>query len=135
MTKAPRKHIGKYLTLIDPKIKNEFLDSIKDKSLYKLQKGEEKLTKNHPRYGLIQIISSFNDGKNRKDLNTTFDAYKFFKEKGPHYCAGYLSRFGYILSSHETDDFFGIEFIRNIRKILERKNFETAKKVWHAYFI
>ncbi len=135
MTKGKSKNIVKYLSLIDPKIKKEFLESIHDGSLLRLQKKEEKLTKNHPRYGLIQIINSFNDGKEKKDFGTVFDPYKFFEQKGPHYCAGYLSRFGYVINSHENDYFVITELKRNLRKILERKNFEAAKDVWNKHFI
>jgi hypothetical protein len=134
MTKISKKLFVNYLTLIDPKIKKEFLDSIHDKSLYKIRNGEE-LTKDHPKYGLIKIINSFQDGKNREGLQNIENPQEFFKEKGQHYCAGYLSRFGYVISAHETDDFFVIELTKKFRRLTEKKYFEAAKEVWNKNFI
>jgi len=103
------------------------------------------ITKNHPHYDLSKIILNFREGErtsmediiNEKDIVNKNEANfeEYFNEKGPHFCVGYLSRFGEIVrSNRDMFDSSSYNFIPPIikwalKKRKERPAYKSAKKV------
>ena len=95
------------------------------------------ITPGHKFYELSKAAISFQEGRKKKDLGSVFDSEKFFKEKGEHYCAGYLSRFGEVIGINLGEDDFDVLTIylgRFLRKTFELKKYRVAKKIWSNSF-
>lgn len=95
------------------------------------------ITKEHPYYELSQVIASFQKGEytSMNDLDVTNENLEqIFREKGSHFTAGYLSRFGKVeISNYRAHQSFGSSIKWGLRKLKERAAYEAAMNVWNEY--
>ncbi|NCN86860.1 hypothetical protein GW932_03425 [archaeon] len=150
---APMSALAKYLLngYVGKEIKEQFLESIRGNSKNQFYKKDVSgftlidssknsegkiISKEDKNYTLSQIISSFREGERtiikKKDWKIYRNLENYFEQKGPHFCAGYLSsRFGEIVRptlNFESPLFDNIPYI--FHKLTERKQFQAAQKVW-----
>jgi hypothetical protein len=86
------------------------------------------ITPDHSLYSLSEVIGQFKSGQKYFCKNSSSSIEKFFDEKGPHFSAGYVSKF----RAHQLAS--GFENIgRQFSKLIHRKSYSSALKVLSTY--
>ncbi len=99
--------------------------------------GGHSFSEGHSFYELSQVIQDFQLGRRTcldALVNQNIDNFeKHFREKGPHYCAGYLSRFGNVARDPVDEYEFCRWLPRWLGKRREKEAYNAAVKAWQEF--
>jgi hypothetical protein len=156
MHQGPKSALFNYILsgYVGQKLKNQFLEQLYhpnneglhiERTIYGFtvidsskDRSNKKIVPGHKFYELSHVIQSFKEGTRTTKEELREHEYgidRYFSEKGPHFAAGYLSRFGFI--AREKGEKPKLPFEDNItwgfRKFKEKKYLDAAVNVWNDY--